>query len=157
MSSALVRSMTPEELRARGLQFAVRAVRFCRSLPNSWEARQIGGQLIDSSTSMAINYRAAGRGRSHKEFTAKPGIVVEESDESLGWLELIDQLQLAAGPELTWLLAESHELVAIYGSSYHTAKKNEHRNKQRNRQQRQAPDRRSPDRRSPDRRSPDSA
>jgi four helix bundle protein len=86
------------------MQFAVRAVRFCRTLPLSWEARRIGGQLIDASTSMAMNYRAAGRARSHREFTAKLGTVVEDADESLGWLELMTQLQMANGGEQRWLL-----------------------------------------------------
>ncbi|HEY2150749.1 MAG TPA: four helix bundle protein [Vicinamibacterales bacterium] len=104
------------------MQFAVRAVRFCRALSNSWESRRIGGQLIDSSTSMTMNYRAAGRGRSHREFTAKLGIVTEEADETVGWLELIGELELAKGPELTWLLNEARQLVAIFGSSYATAR-----------------------------------
>jgi len=43
---------------------------------------------------MAFNYRAAGRGRSHAEFTAKMGTVCEESDETLGWLEFIDNARL---------------------------------------------------------------
>jgi four helix bundle protein len=94
----------------------------CRTLPDSWEARRIGGQLIEASTSMAMNYRAASRGRSHREFTAKMGIVAAEADETLGWLELIAQLELANGPEQQWLLRESRELVAIFGSSYHTAR-----------------------------------
>jgi len=140
--------MTPEELRNRSMQFAIRVVKFCRTLPGTWEARRIAGQLIDSSTSVAMNYRAAGRGRSHREFTAKLGTVTEEADETLGWLELLAELDLARGPEALWLLGEAKELVAIFGSSYATAKEKESR----------AP---SPgtgnNRRSPDRRSPNSA
>jgi four helix bundle protein len=132
------------------MQFAVRAVRFCRNLPNTWEARRVGGQLIDSSTSLAINYRAAGRARSHRVFTAKLGTVTEEADETVGWLELIAQLELARGPEMTWLLRESNELVAIFGSSYATAK-------EKDAQTRRARQSRDPNRRSPDRRSPDSS
>src|SRR5438876_998774 len=117
--------MTPQDLRDRSMQFAVRVVRFCRTLPDTWEARRLGGQLIDASTSIAMNYRAAGRGRSHREFTSKLGVVVEETDESVGWLELIAQVELARGPELVWLLGESKELLAIFGSSYATAKEKE--------------------------------
>ena len=80
---------------------------------------------------MAINYRAAGRGRSHREFTAKMGTASEEADESYGWLELIDDLGIAPGPELQWLLGESAELMAIYGSAYHTAKRNDVRERER--------------------------
>jgi hypothetical protein len=49
-------------------------------------------------------------------------MVTEEADETVGWLELISELDLARGAELTWLLAEARELVAIFGSSYATAK-----------------------------------
>jgi four helix bundle protein len=75
---------------------------------------------------MAMNYRAAGRGRSHREFTAKLGVVTEEVDETVGWLELIGELELARGPELVWLLTESKELTAIFGSSYATARQKDH-------------------------------
>ena len=77
--------MDQAELRERTMRFAVRAVKFCRTLPETWEARRMAGQLIDSATSVAMNYRAAGRGRSRAEFIAKLGLVVEESDESVGW------------------------------------------------------------------------
>jgi len=90
---------------------------------------------------MAMNYRAAGRARSHREFTAKLGTVAEEADESLGWLELMTQLQMADGAEQQWLLQEAGELVAIFGSSYHTA-----REKQRQQHNRRSSDRRSGDR-----------
>lgn len=149
MAGAPSPAMTPNELRNRSMQFAVRVVQFCRTLPDSWEARRIGGQLLDAATSVAMNYRAAGRGRSHKEFTAKIGLVAEEADESVGWLELIGQIELARGPEFVWLLGEANELMAIFGSSYATAKEKEA-------QQRKARNARNANRRSPDRRSPDS-
>ena len=104
------------------MEFAVRFVRFCRCLPETWEARRIGGQLIESATSMAMNYRAAGRARSHREFTAKIGLVTEEADESSGWLELIEEVELVPTSESAWLVGEAKELVAIFGSSYATAK-----------------------------------
>jgi four helix bundle protein len=136
--------MTPEQLRNRSMHFAVRTVRFCRNLPNTWEAHRIAGQLIDAATSVAMNYRAAGRGRSHREFTAKLGTVIEEADETLGWLELIEKLDIARGSELVWLLGESKELVAIFGSSYATARRRE-TERQGDRGNRRSPDRRSPD------------
>src|SRR5882762_2496246 len=146
--------MTPQELRNRSMQFALRAVRFSFNLPDKWQVRRIAGQLIDSSTSMAMNYRAAGRGRSHREFTSKLGLVAEEADESLGWLEFIAQLELARGPEITWLLGKASELIAIFGSSYATAKE-----KDRKSRDRRSGDKRSKDanRRSPDRTSSDSS
>ena len=115
------------------MRFAVRAVRFCRTLPATWEGRRIGGQLVDSATSVAMNYRSATRGRSSDEFIAKLGIVVEEADESEGWLLLIEELDLAYGPELKWLLVESGELLAIFAASQKTAKENREKRKAVNR------------------------
>jgi four helix bundle protein len=85
-------------------------------------------QLAKAATSVAFNYRAACRGRSHAECTAKIGLVSEESDESLGWLEFIEAAGLLKSAELERLLTESRELAAIMSSSYGTARYND-RNK----------------------------
>jgi four helix bundle protein len=119
--------MNAHDLQARTKRFAVRVIRFCRTLPTTWEARRIGGQLIDSATSVYSNYRATCRSRSRAEFIAKLGVVAEETDESLGWLQLLDALELSRGPELTWLLGESGELLAIFSKSQKTAKENRQR------------------------------
>ena len=119
--------MDARTLQNRTKRFAVRVVHFCRTLPNSWEARRIGGQLIDAATSVYANYRATCRARSRAEFIAKLGVVAEEADESLGWLELVEALRLSSGDELTWLLGESQELLAIFSKSQKTAKENRQR------------------------------
>ena len=75
---------------------------------------------------MAFNYRASCRARSHAEFTAKMGVVSEESDESLGWLEFIEAAHLHTSSELVRLIAEAKEIVAIMSASYGTARGNEH-------------------------------
>ena len=54
----------------------------------------IGYQLLRSGTSVAANYRAACRGRSRPEFLAKIGIVVEEADETVFWLEMLTEAGL---------------------------------------------------------------
>ena len=71
--------MDAQSLRDRTQRFAVRAVKFCRTLPDTWEARRIGGQLIDAATSVYANYRATCRARSRAEFIAKIGLVAEEA------------------------------------------------------------------------------
>jgi 23S rRNA-intervening sequence protein len=69
-----------EPLRARTFQFSVDIVRYCRCLPDTLEARRIADQLFRAGTAVAANYQAAGRGRSDREFIARIGTVVEESD-----------------------------------------------------------------------------
>lgn len=72
-----------KELQDRTKRFAVRIVNMFRHLPKTDEARIIGKQVLRSATSVAANYRAACRGRSKAEFTAKLGLVVEEMDETV--------------------------------------------------------------------------
>jgi four helix bundle protein len=94
------------------------------ALPNSTSAHVIGKQLIRSSTSVAANYRASCRARSTSEFIAKLGIVLEESDESLFWLEMILEAGLMTENKLSELLKEADELTAIFTKSLITAKTN---------------------------------
>jgi len=111
-----------EELKARTRRFAVRIVRLFRALPKSDEARVLGKQLLRSGTSVASNYRAACRARSKAEFTAKMGIVVEECDETVFWLELLVDAGIFSSAKLAPLLQEANQLLAIFAASQRTAK-----------------------------------
>ena len=113
-----------EELRQRAKHFAVRIVRFVRTLPRDAAGDAMGRQLVRSGTGVSSNYRAACRGRSRAEFIAKLGILVEEADESEHWLDVIHESRLSSGPELEWLRSESRELRAIFAASVSTARKN---------------------------------
>ena len=79
-----------EELKARAKRFAVRVIELVGILPRSEPARVIERQLLKSATSVAANYRATGRARSKPEFVAKLGVVVEEMDETVFWLEMLN-------------------------------------------------------------------
>jgi four helix bundle protein len=110
-----------EHLKERAARFAERAVRFVRQLPNTMEARRIGGQLLDAATAVAANYRAACRARSHAEFVAKLGTVVEEADESQGWLLLLIRSDIVSAQSAKWLVDEAGEVLAIFTASHKTA------------------------------------
>jgi four helix bundle protein len=58
-------------------------------LPNTGEAKVIGNQFLRSGTAIAANYRASCLARSTAEFIAKIGVVVEETDETVFWLEML--------------------------------------------------------------------
>ena len=116
--------MKYQNLRDRTFRFAVNTVVFCRALPAKWEARRVAGQLFDAGTAVGANYRAAQRSRSDREFVSKIGVVIEESDESAFWLELLEASQITSGPELKVLLNEACELRAIFVTSRATARKN---------------------------------
>ncbi len=116
-------SRDPEELRQRTKQFAMRAIRLFRALPKSEEARVIGRQLLRAATSVAANYRAVCRARSRADFTAKMGIVLEETDESLFWLELLGDAGIVEKARLASIMEEAEELIRIFNSSIQTARR----------------------------------
>ena len=112
-----------QELKERTKQFAIRVVRLFRSLPKTEEARITGNQALRSGTSVAANYRAVCRARSKAEFVAKIGVVVEEADETVFWLELLAETGIVAQARMDGLLAEANELLAIFAASQRTSKK----------------------------------
>ena len=81
--------ITSEELRQRTKAFALRIIKLSESMPKSQASYVIAKQVLRSGTSVAANYRAVCRARSRAEFISKLGVVVEEIDETLFWLELI--------------------------------------------------------------------
>ena len=111
-----------EELKARTRRFAVRIVRLFRALPKTDEARVLGKQVLRSGTSVGANYRAACRARSKAEFTAKMGLVVEECDETVFWLELLIETGIVRAGKLNELLRKANELLAIFAASQRTAR-----------------------------------
>jgi four helix bundle protein len=93
-------------------------------LPLRTEAQVLGKQLLRCGTAVAANYRAACRARSKAEWIAKIGIVVEEADESVFWLEMLIECEIVAAAKLQSLIKEGHELSAIFTASRHTARSN---------------------------------
>ncbi len=110
-----------DDLKKRTFQFAVAITKLVRELPTTLEGRRIGGQLFDAGTSVAANYRAACKARSHAEFVAKIGIVLEEADESAFWLELLVATAIVPEAAVTSHRVEASELTAIFTASHKTA------------------------------------
>jgi four helix bundle protein len=117
-----------DHMKERTMRFALDVCKLIRQLPAVEPGPTVSRQLAKSATSLAFNYRASCRARSHAEFTAKTGLVAEEADESQGWLEFIEVAELIASPEVKRLLIEATALTKIVSASYGTARYNE-RNK----------------------------
>ena len=115
-------SEASERLKARTENFAVGVVKFCETLPNTIAGRKIAGQLIDASTSVAANYRAACRGYTRPIFVSKLAIVAEEADESELWLRILRRTGLQSPGAIGPLEQEAHELASIFTASLRTAR-----------------------------------
>jgi len=92
-------------------------------LSNGRAANVIANQIIRSGTSPGANYRAACRARSKAEFIAKLGIVEEELDETLYWLEVLVEADFLPQKDADPLTKEGNELLGIVVASIRTAKK----------------------------------
>src|SRR3989449_2254773 len=107
----------PRDLRERTKAFALDIVRLVQRLPRDRAADVIGRQLLRAGTSVAANYRSARRARSRREFLAKLGVVEEEADESVFWLDLLTEAGLVAPARIVALRHEAGGLLAITGAS----------------------------------------
>lgn len=118
--------MEKSDLKQRTKEFAVEIVKLYKYLEANCGnvGRRIGDQLLRSGTSVYANYRAACRCKSAKDFIHKIGTVVEECDETLGWLELLVASNIIKPEIINKLLKEADELTAIMTSSKNTALNN---------------------------------
>jgi len=73
---------------------------------------------------VAANYREASRARSDSDFISKIEICAQEADESLLWLELLEENCKFDSKVLVNLVLESNELISIFVSM---SKKVKHR------------------------------
>ena len=75
-----------------------------------------------AGTSVGANYRAACRARSRADFIAKMGVVEEEADETVYWLELLLEAKLVALDQIQCLIKEANEITSIVVASIKTAR-----------------------------------
>ncbi|NOX19687.1 MAG: four helix bundle protein [Nitrospirae bacterium] len=116
--------MNKEELIERTKKFALDVFDVIDLLPKNNKGQVLGRQLLKAATSVGANYRAACRARSKAEFISKLGIVVEESDECIYWLELIKDCKMLNTEMLNTLITEAHELTAIFVTTINSTKRN---------------------------------
>ncbi|MCU0592322.1 MAG: four helix bundle protein [Desulfobacterales bacterium] len=107
-------SMRNSDLRERTKRFALRIIKLASVMPRTREADIIAKQIVKSGTSVGANYREATRARSKAEFTAKVGVVEQEADETLYWLEIVRECGWVNSELVGGLATEADELVAIF-------------------------------------------
>ncbi len=112
-----------DELKERTKQFALRVIRLASTLPEMPEGKVIRGQLLRCGTSVGANYRAAKRARSTADFINKMGIVEEEADETMYWIELTVESGLMDESRTADLYKEADEIVSMVVASINTARK----------------------------------
>ena len=114
--------MDASQMKQRTKAFALRIVKLVETLPRCRTTEVVGKQLLRCGTSVGANYRAACRSRSPADFSSRMGMVEEEADETIYWMELLVEAGLVQALELEPLQKEADELVAITVASINTAR-----------------------------------
>ncbi len=102
-----------DEFRRRTKQNALAIIKLFSIMKSREELRIIGKQLIRSGCSVAANFRASCRARSRAEHYSKLCIVVEECDETLFWLEMIEEAGLIDSKTLTPIKQETLSILQV--------------------------------------------
>ena len=116
--------MNADELRARTRKFALRVVKLVQALPKNAVADVLGKQVLRSATSIGANYRAACNATTRPTFLHKMSIVLEETDETVYWLEMIRDSELVTPDKLASLIDEADQILKIMSASLKTARTN---------------------------------
>jgi four helix bundle protein len=112
------------DLRPRTKLFARRIIRLYSSLPRETVAQVLGKQALRSGTSIGANHREACRARSKAEFISKTGDCLKEADETLYWLELLQEEKIVSQRRSSAWVDEADQLVASRVASLNTSRGN---------------------------------
>lgn len=113
------------DLEERLIDFSVLIIELINNLPSNKAGNHLGGQLIRSGTSPALNYGEAQSGESRKDFIHKMKVALKELRETLVNLRIISKSQLlATNDTLQNIIKENNELISIFVKSVKTAESN---------------------------------
>lgn len=116
-------NMVQGDLKNRTKRLALEIIKICETLPKGRTAEVLGRQLLRAGTSAGANYRSACRARSTADFISKMGVVEEELDESIYWIELLVESGILKSKTVDFLVKEANELLSITMASINTAKR----------------------------------
>ena len=114
--------MDSAEISARTKAYTLRVIRLVDALPKDDVARTLGHQLLRAGCSVSANYLAAARARSRADFISKMGVVEEECDETIHWLELLVGSGRMHPDKIVLLKQEGVEILSMVVASIRTAK-----------------------------------
>ncbi len=109
------------DLENRLMEFTIRILNVVESLPENKVCNYLGGQLLRSGSSPALNYGEAQAAESRKDFIHKLRVILKELKETRICLTLLHRKSYVTDESL---IEESAELVAIFAKSISTAQTN---------------------------------
>ena len=117
------KKVTPQEVEDRLIEFASRIIDMVEAMPKSAAAKHLGGQILRSGTSPALNYGEVQAAESREDFVHKMKVCLKELREALVCLKLVAKRNWFSPTKLDPLLLESNSLVSMFVASLKTATK----------------------------------
>lgn len=106
----------------RSKAFALRIIKLYRFLIDEKKEFVLSKQIMRSGTSIGANIREAIRAQSTADFIAKLYISLKEAEETMFWLELLEDSEYVESSQIANLYEENNELVMIITKSISSAK-----------------------------------
>lgn len=116
----------PNPLKDKSFQFALSIVRLYKLLTEEKREFIMSKQLLRSGTSIGANIREGQNAQSKADFIHKFSIAQKECDETLYWLELLNQSEYLEENEFKKTHSDASELLKMLRSSILTTKQNIH-------------------------------
>jgi four helix bundle protein len=121
--------MNSEALKKRTKAYSISIAQLISILPYNVINKNYSNQLVRCSSSVGANYRAACRAKSTADFINKLKIVEEELDETMFFLELLEEFNADKKDDIRRNWSEGNELLSIIVSSIVTIRRNEQNRK----------------------------
>ncbi|MCQ4872379.1 four helix bundle protein [Butyricimonas paravirosa] len=116
--------MNSTDFQNKTKKLGLHVIRFVEILPQTYASRVIINQILRCALSVGANYRAVCRAKSDKDFINKMKIVEEECDETIYWLEIIEESELAKVEVIAPLKQDAKEILAMIVASINTVSRN---------------------------------
>jgi four helix bundle protein len=113
-----------DQIEDRLIDFAVRIIAICGSLPPSYASEHISRQILRSGTSPAPNYGEARSAESRADFIHKLKIALKELNETRVWLKMTQRARLMGKDIAEPALDECRQLSRMLSASIQTARRN---------------------------------
>ena len=119
-------STTPQDIRERTFEFAVRIIKLCHELDKKpGVSRNVSRQLLNAGTSVGANAEEAQAAQSKPDFISKNSIALKEARETHYWLRLLIAANIMSEKKLAELIDEAEKLKRILGSIVVSARRSQ--------------------------------
>ena len=115
--------MASSVMKEKSFLLATRIIKLYKYLVEEKREYVIAKQVLRSGTSVGANVREAQNAQSVKDFIHKLAIAQKECDETLYWLEFLENAEFLSTEEFESIHKQCNEVMKIITSALMTSKK----------------------------------